>query len=852
MYNTKILGFVLLCGIVLIVFVTGKEKQMEQSGAGLAMDAWAMTRSYPSGRIATYKWAQAHAAKQLDVAFRDTDNANWEALGPKNIGGRTLCLAFHPSDSSIIYAGAAGGGLWKTTTAGVGAAAWEYISTGFPVIGVGAIAIDPQQPDVMYIGTGEVYNYTAARPGVVNRLTRGSYGIGILKTTDGGATWNMSLDWSLSELTGIQDLKIDPSNSDIVYAATTKGLYRTTDAGASWENIHDNPMATDVEIHPSDSQTIFVANGGYLSPSGAQGVYVSRDGGENFSRISESEGLPVDYEGKTRLSIHPTQPDIMYASVADVFQSRGLYRSEDGGRTWSNRNTTDVARYQGWYAHDVAVSPTDPNLVIHVGIDVHRSEDGGDELEQVSEWSAWFLTRTIAGEPEGPNFYVHADIHAVYFSPHQEQTVYVATDGGIFCSQDNGKTWAGRNGGYQTQQFYANFANSTTNPDLAIGGMQDNATAIYLGDGNWKRVVGGDGMSAAIDPRDDSRMYASYQNLNVIPSFDGGERFSFSNRWRISHQINNEQVAFNGPYELAPSNPDVVYAGAQRLHRSDDAGETWAPTAPGFIDRGNPIITLEVAPQNEQLVYIATSPQTSGFASVYQTKNGGRNLSRMDGLPDRVAMDFAIDPTDENVVYVVYSGFDVRHLYKTVDGGATWLPHSDGLPDVPTNAVCIDPFDSNIVYVGNDIGVYVSEDSGATWSPFMNQLPDAVMVMDLSISLPNRQLRVATHGHGVYQTRLLSSLLNNTTAPPSIVVDWKLYPNPTADELVIDYHIQRPTIVDMQIFDAAGQQVQQVVSGQSQHGVQQKRVSVTHWTSGIYYVQLQTEQELIRKTFIVQ
>ncbi|MFK7937056.1 MAG: T9SS type A sorting domain-containing protein [Saprospiraceae bacterium] len=843
LFSLAVLG-----GFAFWFFSSEKEQTVEQSGAGLSMDNWAFVRSYPSGKISTQKWTQAYDLQQLEMNFRDGNNADWEALGPENIGGRTISLAFHPTDPNIMYAGSAGGGLWKTTTAGVGAKAWDYVPTGFPVIGVGAIVIDENDPNVMYIGTGEVYNYTAARPGIVNRLTRGSYGIGILKTTDGGETWTKSLDWSLSELTGVQDMKIDPENSDIVYAATTLGLYRTSDAGETWENIHDKPMATDIEIRPDNSQILYVAHGGYLSPEGEQGVFLSTDGGVTFERVGT--GLPTNYEGKTRLAISPSNPDMIYASVGDIFQSRGLYRSEDGGRSWTIRSTADVARYQGWYSHDVAVSPVDPELVINVGVDAHRSFQGGIGLEPVSDWSAWSFGRTIAGEPEGPDFYVHADIHAAYFSPHDENTVYLATDGGVFYSNDAGSSWAGRNGGYQTQQFYANFANSTTDANFAIGGMQDNSTAIFLGDGNWKRVLGGDGMSAAIDPRDDSRMYASYQNLNIVPSNNRGETFSFGERLRIN-SADQEARAFNGPFELAPSDPSIIYAGAQRLHLSINRGLTWSATTSTFLDRGNPIITLEVAPQDANLVYVATSPETESFAGVYKTINAGTSFSRMDGLPDRVAMDFAIDPVDENIVYVVYSGFDVQHLYKTEDGGATWSASSDGLPDVPTNTVKIDPFDTDIIYVGNDIGVYVSEDAGESWSPYMANLPDGMMAMDLSISLPERKLRVATHGHGVFQTDLVSNPAVDTENIPVATIDnLKLYPNPTADFLNIEYQLPNTSTIDIQLFNAAGQLVKQVATSEKLNGTQQQQVTVSDLASGIYYIQLQTEAGRVNRTFV--
>ena len=411
---------------------------------------------------------------------------------------RTLFLAFHPDNPDIIFAGSASGGLWKTTTAGtagIGIEAWERVPTGFPALAVSAIVIAPDNPDVMYIGTGEVYSlFENAQPGIINRFTRGTYGIGILKTTDGGQTWEKSLDWTQGDLRGVQALAINPQNSNTVYAATTEGLYRSYDAGQTWVIIHDIRMAVDVLIHPLDSNTLFVTYGS-LNPTANTtntGIYRSQDGGNSFSLMS---GLPTNYTGKALIDISSSDPDVLYASVqnfqlANPTTPFGLYKSENGGDSWLRINNQNVALWQGWYSHDVAVHPADPNMVIYVGIDCFKSEDGGQTLEQKSFWDHWTFGQVPVGGSEGPPDYVHADIHAAYYHPTDSNTIFLATDGGIFVSQDNGESWAGRNGGYMTTQFYADFGNSISDSLLAIGGMQDNSTAIYRGQDAWWREIG--------------------------------------------------------------------------------------------------------------------------------------------------------------------------------------------------------------------------------------------------------------------------------------------------------------------------------------------------------------------------
>jgi len=205
------------------------EYKLKTSGAGEAMDAWAFERSYPEKSLSSREYLSTYQAekKKLASAVRDGEDC-WESLGPENIGGRILCLAFHPTDPNIIYAGSASAGLWKTTTMGQGRHAWEHVPVGFPVLGIGAILIDPDDPDVMYLGTGEVYHsFGVTEPGTTNRFTRGTYGLGILKTEDGGLSWTHSLSFDAENLVGVSDMEMSRQNPDEVYAATTLGTFQT-------------------------------------------------------------------------------------------------------------------------------------------------------------------------------------------------------------------------------------------------------------------------------------------------------------------------------------------------------------------------------------------------------------------------------------------------------------------------------------------------------------------------------------------------------------------------------------------------------------------------------------------------
>ncbi|HHJ50392.1 MAG TPA: hypothetical protein ENJ88_05730 [Phaeodactylibacter sp.] len=804
------------------------------SGAEWSLLQWSAFRAYPDEQVPVRKWAAAQAALRTSVQTRNT-GAEWEGIGPKNIGGRTLSLAFHPTDTNVIYIGSAGGGLWKTETAGLGVQAWERVETGFPILGVPAIAINPQNPDEMYIGTGEVYNYDAAAPGIVNRVTRGTYGIGILKTTDGGQTWTKSLDWALDEMTGVQDIAIDPVNPATVFAATTEGLYRSEDAGESWEKIFPLEMAVDIEIDPVEPNRIYVSFGNFNSPG--SGIYRSLDGGENFQLLTN--GLPASYGGKTLLSIAPSDHLTLYASIADAFSGIGLYRSMDGGTSWTQMNDFNYATYQGWYSHDVGIRPDNPDWIVFAGVNTYLSIDGGVNHTEVGNWSLWTFGQVPVGGPEGPPNYVHADVHGIYFRPDNPNSVFLVTDGGVFYSGDAGLSWEGRNGNYQTQQFYANFSNSALTPDLAMGGMQDNATAIYLGDDAWVRVLGGDGMGTAIDPTDDNIMYGSAQFLYLLKSFDQGMNFDSFIR---PPEADAEFKAFNSPFELAPQNPQTIYAGSTRLYRSEDGGLTWsATTASSIVGDQIPISKIGLSPADENLILLSLVDYYE-FTSAYvrRSDDQGASWQTVSGLPDRIATDFAFSPDDANVAFAVFSGFGTPHVYKTEDGGMSWFASDAGLPDVPANTVLIDPFEPSHIYVGNDLGVYVSTDEGNSWEPYMDGLPAGVLAMDLTVSIPALKLRLATHGHGVYEGNLLSQTVG-TAEPEEKENRFVIYPNPARDHFSLLWKGEEELSGKWVLRDVKGR----VVAGEESVRLSPNAAHEAELTlpGGTYYLEWRDEKE---------
>ncbi|MCP4726601.1 MAG: T9SS type A sorting domain-containing protein [bacterium] len=784
------------------------------------LEYWASQRYYPNnklpgdGIIKAYRDSEILRKTNTPPVAPDT----WEAMGPANIGGRTIALAMHPDDTNTLYAGAASGGLWRLTFTGTGDNDynWTRVETGYPVLGVNAIAMDPADKDVIYIGTGEVYGYKeqdgTAEFGSRWMRIRGNYGLGILKSTDGGETWTKSLDWTKQMENGVLALEVHPENSDIVFAGTTEGVYRSEDAGGSWERVLTRIMVVDVDINPDNPEIVF-ASCGNLGSSG-NGIYRSTNGGDTWEQLTN--GLPDGWGGKTLLDIYQASPNIIYADICNYAERIGLYKSEDSGDTWEFvSGVVGVNLYvgQGYFSHFVRVNPVDNNKIFMAKVGYADSDDGGITYTTIYQSTYDFVT--------SPEIIAHGDIHEFFNHPDDPDKFFLGTDGGVFITEDGGRYFRNLNNGFQTTQFYPGFASSNTNPDLGAGGFQDNGSAVYTGSAQWDWWVGwGDGGYAAIDQNNNDVVYLSSQFLSIYKSsnrfnstlFDDTDDWSYAtphNRSQPRHP-DQEWAAFIAPFVLATSNR--MYAATNYVYRSDDAGETWEHLNNDQPLSGLPVVSLAASRSNPNVVYAATVPYNPDNIRprFYASFNAGTSFTDYtQGLPDRYIVDVAVSPHNENAVYAALSGYGTSHLYRSTNGGRNWHDVGSGLPDLPTNVVICDPEDFSNVYVGNDLGVWVSTDYCQTWYEFSEGLPEAVISMDLSISESDRKLRVLTHGNGAY----FRSLLPADGMPPDVVevpLEYELhqnFPNPFNPTTTISFELSRKEVVSLKIYNILGQEV---------------------------------------------
>jgi photosystem II stability/assembly factor-like uncharacterized protein len=709
-----------------------QETNSRRSGAMEALEFWTASRAYPADDIPADKYFRAWTASKRNIKQVPRElasSATWEPIGPTNLHGRTISVAINPQNRNTVYIGTASGGLWRSYGGGRGGD-WEMVKTGYPALGMRAIVFDPVDTNVMYVGTGEVYRYLGTAGGLIVRTTRGSYGIGILKTTNGGATWSKSLDWTYNQQTGVQAMKLNPLNRRTVWAATSEGMYKSTDAGATWNSVWGVVMATDVVVHPTDTNRVIGAFGNLASPSGA--VYRTDDGGASWLPLA---GLP-SYSGKTLLSLYAANPNWVYASVCDSTTGVGAtWRSTDFGDNWtelSNWTTNGIYGVQGWYSHYVAVHPQDSSQVFTASVGSSKSTDGGVTFLGTSG--------------------LYSDNHNFAIDPVDPNVIFSVNDDGVYRSTNFGQSFTDVGAGLQTGQLYKGFGVSTTDSNLAIVQSQDHIPGyLYTGGLSWASSAVDEAGWTAIDPSNDDIMYAVNRFGGYLAkSTNRGASFSYI------YNFTANPGAWNSPVVVSPADPLTLFYATSRVFRSTNGGTAFTDIS-GVLDGGNQALCIGIPANTLDTLYVGMGPLVNN-ADVFRWVNGSGWTNITGTLPDRYPMDLRVDPTDASVVYIAMGGFGSGHVFKSTDAGANWADISGTLPDAPATSIAIDPLNTNIVYLGTDISVYVSTNAGATWSGFGEGLPEGVIVSDLAISPSNRSIKVGTHGNGAYERKMLNEV----------------------------------------------------------------------------------------------
>jgi len=766
-------------------------------------------RSYPGEDIPKDGYTKAYKASMKNSLKSSRFEGVWEQMGPHNIGGRTLDIAFNHQNTNTIFAASASGGLWKSYVGGLGENAWERVPLGHPALAIAAVELSPSDSNIMFVGTGECYGNGEYFPSVSYRATRGLSGIGLLRSIDGGLSWEMSIDWSYEQQRGVQRIKFDPVDHNIVWVATTEGTFKSINQGESWELVHDVIMATDIAINPSNPDLVFVACGGMWSPGG--GIYRTQDGGANWELMDMGPGGPSIFGGKARICMAPSSPNMIYASIgknqSTGSQATWLCASIDNGDNWMVVSNDDYSRFQGWYSHYVAINPENPNHIYCGGVDFWQSFDGGSNLDiDQGNIGDWF-------HPD----WLHSDHHDFEFHPDSANILYVAHDGGVHRTDDGGENFYSCNWGYQTSQFYAGFSCSDTDPDLAMGGLQDNFSCIYEGGMNWRRVIGGDGSFSAISQVDNDEIFGSYQNLSILKSYDGGYN------WYSANPGGQNYVNFIAPFALSSVNNTTMYAASSIVHRSNNGGNSWTATNSSTQFYNNPVLSMGVSSTDVDVVYVATMPWYTD-PHVYKTTNGGGEwIDITANLPNRYPTDIHVDVNDHSIVYITFGGFGTSHLYRSINSGTTWESIGEGLPDIPGWSVVTDPILPNNIYFGNEFGIFVSIDGGENWEPFMEGLIDAAFAMDLKISVSNRKLRVATHGNGAWERPLIETTVSIGNDLDSGIKEVKLtnWPNPFKNQTSIRYHLNKNSKVNLAIYDISGKLLAELINSNQSAGVQE-------------------------------
>jgi photosystem II stability/assembly factor-like uncharacterized protein len=722
--------------------------------------------------------------RNKSVNFTEANTGDWVSVGPTFVNspnhgiGRINRIAFHPTNQNKLYLASATGGLWISTDAG---ASWDCYTDGIPNLCLSGVAVDHNNPNIIYILTGDADSYFGGARG---QFKYGKSSIGVLKSNDGGNTWHKTgLEWLETDQALAYKLIMHPTNSSILMVATNNGIFRTTNGGASWSNIEPNTDFFDIEFKPGSPSVVYAS--GRVN-SGLDSIIVNKsiNAGQTFYRVfnkrveNNSEGNPS--MNRSSLAVTPANNNYVYLLCGPATDSlgefHGVFRSTDEGESFSNRATTPNilgrsstgadGKDQESYDLAIAVSTTNANSILTGGIALWRSSNGG-------------ITYTYGDPYINSSSYYHGDIHDIVYHPLNNAIVFMCSDGGLYRSNDNGNNWYHLNQGLQVTQYYKIATNPLSGGSLEnimIGGTQDNGTNLrsLAGGSNFTMIAGSDGMDCTIDPDNTSTYVTSAQNGYFQRSINNGTSFEFMcneeylrDQWGI-----NVASSWCTPLAEVTGNNSIYFLGYSSLIRASKIGSLYS-----FLPiSGSGKSFVKTSRTNANYVFwgdnnVYVNPLYRN--EVRKSTDGGATseiiISQFNTDGARKITDLAFVPTNPDRIWITYGGYiDTLKVRYSNNGGSTWNNITGSLPNVPINCIVYDNSSgsNNGIYIGTDIGVFYRNNSLGDWIPFSNNLP-VVEVTDLEIHDALGLLRAGTYGRGIWETSLYSncvSLLSITAA----------------------------------------------------------------------------------------
>jgi photosystem II stability/assembly factor-like uncharacterized protein len=768
-------------------------------------------KCYPDGVLPQAgKYYDAYVKFKSGVASQQSKSTWWTPMGltswvngnsgynPGN--GRVNAVTVDRHNPNVIYIAAPSGGIWKTVNGGF---TWNTTYDTMKVMGTSAIAIHPNDPNTIFIGTGD-------------RDAWDTPGIGILKSTDGGLSWKSTGMTFNPQGKNVNKILINPLYPANMYAATSAGIYRSKNSGNSWQLCYTASGVNDLKFRPGDTSIIY----------GSGEVFVRSDNsGLTFSKITAT--LPHD-TGRVEFDVTAANPNVVYVVASrpdNTFE--GVYKSTDKGLTFTAMsNSPNILGYsdigdddagQAWYDLAIAVSPTDEDEVWVGGINMWKSTDAGVNWTVNTMWYT-----------NSPYSYIHCDIHSVNF---YGDTLYVGSDGGIFFTPDHGYTWNDISNGLGITQFYR-LGCSQNDPEHIAAGAQDIGSNVYL-NGNWTHVYGADGMEALISYANDDIIYVSSQMGGIIRSADGGQNFD------DVKPVDSIDGGWVTPYVQDAVNPDVLYAGYKDVWKTTDGGFNWNPISTNLCG-GDNIEQLVVAASNSHYIYASQSN------TLYYTYDEGSNWNTSVPNSGMYITGIAVDPLNPLRLWITCTSSSDDRVYYSHDGGQTFTDLTYNLGNLGLNCIVYQENNNDALYVGTETGIVYKDSTMSSWIPWDQDLPK-VPVNELEIQKTSGVLRAATYGRGIWQ----GPLANTVGIQEAKYNSLQISPNPATNKFIVRFPSNLSETVELRLFNMSGNLVKQM--SLENKGQSSASVDVSTLAPGNYFIGLKSgKTELYGKVLVAK